>query len=712
MLKLDTLKNKIETIIPFNVRSIYDGKYEGLVKVGDEQGIRLFKLSDKTFLTPVFTGLGHGLNGYIAAQVNHKWGVIDSLGNWLYPPRLDYRPAFRKDLISIINNEKKVGLQENGQFKFTNSDFEIMGKYGYQSNLSIFHLNGKYGIINTATKDTVLAPDYDDFYFDTHAHSGGLEFSVANKIIKNKKVGLINLAGKLIAPCIYTKINELSRYRKDERHFFRVKINNKQGIIDHEGNEILAPKYDEIKHINNETYAFKKGKKWGYVYLRQESPLNEKKVVSPKYTSIRVDNGKILYTTKREEKEKVLNLIPKPIIRNLKFTHQTSLGETFILFQNAGEPLGIYNSQTKKIIIPPTYDSYTKLNNSHLVSLKKGQKYSVFNYRTGNTYHKNKFDYIASPYATTGANLTHKFHSSYSTCKAVKIDDKWGLMNAKGEIILEAKAKKMPRLNEENLFEIQINNHNHLVDTTGKIVLTTEIKKAPTGYGSCIPFQEDNLWGLKNADGEIIFDAEFRYWPKLNKQNLFEIYIDGRFHHVDTIGKIVLATDFTDISPTENSGKKMVMFKTDSNLWGVADSNFQVIFHPQFELYKFKHNWFLQVQKQEKWYWLKPDFTLGDTDSIPKFKPNGYPNFGYDLAYPYKYNLSSPYFIVIKNDKKGLIDTLGKEIIAPEYERIFVLSDTLAVVKKEKKYGVLNLQTKTLQQPIILACLEIWLTLS
>lgn len=56
---------------------------------------------------------------------------------------------------------------------------------------------------------------------------------------------------------------------------------------------------------------------------------------------------------------------------------------------------------------------------------------------------------------------------------------------------------------------------------------------------------------------------------------------------------------------------------------------------------------------------------------------------------------------VVKNKKKGLVDTLGNEIIAPEYEALTVLYDTLAAVRKESKWGLLNLQTNTLHHPLI-----------
>jgi len=436
---------------------------------------------------------------------------------------------------------------------------------------------------------------------------------------RNKKKGLVNLAGKLVAPCIYTKINELWRYRKDERHFFSVKINNKQGIIDHEGNEILSPKYGEIKYVNSETYAFKKGKKWGYVYLKRGSPVNQKKVVSPKYTTIRGYENIIIYTTKREQEEKILHQVSGAIFQGLEFTRLTSLSKTYILFRDAKEQYGIYNSQTKKVIVPPTY-KYYKYVNTHFFALTKNRKWSIFNYRTGVISHKNKFDDIRAPYTSKN----YSSNQSYSSYIAFKIDKKWGLMN---------------------------------------------------------------------ANGKIIFDAQARSCPVLNEQHLFDVFINGHFHQVDTTGKIVLATDFTYISPFKNDGKKMVKFKTDSNLWGVADSNYQVMFHPQFEGFN-RPRQYIEVYKQEKSYWLKPDFTLGD---IPP-KPKPYPNFGYDSAYPMSDN---PFITVIKNNKRGLIDTLGKELIPPEYDYISVKYDTLAVVRKGKKYGVLNLQPNTLQHPII-----------
>jgi len=94
LLKFDTLKNTMETIIPINKSSIMH-IHKSLLKVRDEQGTRLFNLSEETFLKPVFDRVEFAHKGFIPAEVNYKWGIIDTTGNWLYPPKLDTKPTLK-----------------------------------------------------------------------------------------------------------------------------------------------------------------------------------------------------------------------------------------------------------------------------------------------------------------------------------------------------------------------------------------------------------------------------------------------------------------------------------------------------------------------------------------------------------------------------------------------------------------------------------------
>jgi hypothetical protein len=95
--------------------------------------------------------------------------------------------------------------------------------------------NNKWGIIDNA-KNIILQPTYKHIAF-FHNH----EEQTAVAIVKDKKLGVINIAGKLILPCIYDKIEFLG----DD--FITIGISNKAGVASRQTGKILIqPKYDSI----------------------------------------------------------------------------------------------------------------------------------------------------------------------------------------------------------------------------------------------------------------------------------------------------------------------------------------------------------------------------------------------------------------------------------------------------------------------------------
>ncbi|MFA6059997.1 MAG: WG repeat-containing protein [Taibaiella sp.] len=138
--------------------------------------------------------------------------------------------------------------------------------------------NNKWGIIDNS-KHIILQPTYEHIAF-FHNH----EEQTAVAIVKDKKLGVINIAGKLILPCIYDKIeflgddfitiginkktgvagrqtgkiliqptyDSISRYEVDEKEkiFFLVHEHNKAIYLDTQGRETEAPQYSGISSID------------------------------------------------------------------------------------------------------------------------------------------------------------------------------------------------------------------------------------------------------------------------------------------------------------------------------------------------------------------------------------------------------------------------------------------------------------------------------
>ena len=202
---------------------------------------------------------------YFTAFKDNKWGVIDSLGNYVIDPSYE-------EMIIIPNSKNDVFLcvydvdYNTGEYKtkaLNSKNEEIFTEYEkieaiqnkdknnnlwYEDNVLKVEKDGKYGLINLSGK--VLAEcQYDDI-------TAIYGIKNALKVKKNEKYGVINNEGKEIVKNDYLDVQALGT---DSKTGFIVKnADNKYGIVDNSNNIILGLQYDEIEKVyGNDLYVVK-----------------------------------------------------------------------------------------------------------------------------------------------------------------------------------------------------------------------------------------------------------------------------------------------------------------------------------------------------------------------------------------------------------------------------------------------------------------------
>ena len=134
--------------------------------------------------------------------------------------------------------------------------------------------NNKWGIIDN-NKNIILQPTYEHIAF-FHNH----EEQTAVAIVKDKKLGVINITGKLILPCVYDKIE----FPGDD--FITIDINKKTGIASRQtGKVLIQPKYDSISRYEVD----EKGKVFFLAHQQSETiylDTQGRKTEAPQYSSI------------------------------------------------------------------------------------------------------------------------------------------------------------------------------------------------------------------------------------------------------------------------------------------------------------------------------------------------------------------------------------------------------------------------------------------
>ena len=263
----------------------FDTFFEGLAHVSINGKTGLIDLNGRE-ITPIkYDNIGHYLpkgknEGLITVRINGKFGFINKTGREITQLKYDYISEFNDGVAKVTINGKDGAIDKEGK------EIIPVGKYEYS--ISDFHegiakvyLNEKFGFIDKNGK-VIIQIKYDEV---TDFYCG---FS---KVGLNRKVGLIDKTGKEIIPI--GKYYNIDNYDKDLTSVYNesghfgyvdsktsqeiivigkydgffgfhegvsvVSLNDKYGVIDIKGKEIIPLKFDSISEFNNGIAIAKRG---------------------------------------------------------------------------------------------------------------------------------------------------------------------------------------------------------------------------------------------------------------------------------------------------------------------------------------------------------------------------------------------------------------------------------------------------------------------
>lgn len=223
----NTNKLKIDNIVRLNKQTLIeikrDGKYGCIDRLGNE-------------IIPAIYDDIQIREKHVEVGLNVKFGLFDENGVELVPLIYDYLEVFPDyELIEVSFNDIEKNKFRFGIIDLT-SKLIIEIKYDrtnvISTNLIAVKLNDKWGIYDRKG-EVVLPIEYDVItnYFDGICY-----------IQKDGKYGFFN--PETIEKIILPKYDSISYFKSSL--FSIVKLNNKLGLIDKKGNEIIPLQFEEI----------------------------------------------------------------------------------------------------------------------------------------------------------------------------------------------------------------------------------------------------------------------------------------------------------------------------------------------------------------------------------------------------------------------------------------------------------------------------------
>ncbi len=459
-----------------------------------------------------------------------------------------------------------------------------------------------------------------------------------------QKVFAVIIAIAVIIMIIFIIRNVLKERKKvtKDYEYFALYSQNKWGVINQDGEEVIQPSYQEMIVIPDKTKD---------VFICTYN-VNEE-TGEYKTKAINSKNEEIL--TGYDQIETLDN-----IDSNSNVWHE----ENVLRVEKNGK-FGLIDLLGKELL-PAEYDEITVLDGiENSIIIKKDNKVGLVN-DTGSIIIDCNYKEIK--------NLGNTYKDGYIT---VDESEKYGVFSATKRQILENKYEEIKQLALKEYYVVKEEGKTKLINSKGETIIENgfdEIKSATTNG---IIFTKNNLYGEMSTTGEITLETKYQDL----KEVVDGIYIakqNDKYGIIDNMGNIQMPYEYQGI--TYNEKAKLFFAENAEYNTSIIDNQYNVKatgilsdvntdeeyirmrINDEYKYYNLKGEEISNIQalKNNKIFLSKKDGKYGYVDK----KGNPVTEFIYDDATEQnKYG----YAAVKKDGLWGSIDKDGKEIIEPKY---------------------------------------------
>lgn len=405
--------------------------------------------------------------------------------------------------------------------------------------------NGKFGVINN-DGETVIEPSYDEMIsipnsskpifictYDVDDVNGTYKTKAINE--KNEEI----LTG-------YDTIEAIDNYDSKQNIWYednvlRVSKDGKYGIINFNGEEVLACEYDEITALKGVTSNFivKKDDKVGLVNEKGQTIIDTeyKNILTleegykNEYIIVGTDNKYGLISTSG-------TVLIEPIYESVKYLGSSNL---FAVKQN--KTWKLMNTEENKIIIDDEYDDIVEAKSENII-IKENGKYGVVS--------KDNKEKIKPQYE----DLKYAFSIYY----IAKKDGKYGVINLENEEIIKFEYTNMVYVEKGGFIQADKTD-------TETVIFDNNLGQNITGIVSELNTEKGYI--------KVYTNNEYKYYNfKLEEKNSSDILTsntlflskkDGKYGYVDKTGTVIV--DYIYDDATEQNSNGFAAVKKDG-VWG------------------------------------------------------------------------------------------------------------------------------------------------
>lgn len=466
-------------------------------------------------------------------------------------------------------------------------------------------------------------------------------FNYKNAELRYGIKGINENEGKIKTKIEYEEIEVFTYY--DGKYYFEVIKNGKNGIIDEEGKKIIDCKYDGIR-LNNKGYCAIaiKGYGWGLINKKGEQ------IIECKYDSISDFTEKGYAMIDLNGKKGIINTKGEQIIECKYDDIDWSFKERYLItILGDNKKYGLIDINEGKVIVDNIFDSIIKCFEETFLLEKDGITY----------YYKPEENYIEK----IENNWKEELKKGYAI---LKLDKDYGILTLEdtftGENIV---------CNEFNKYGgawIETGENYGYINKNGEILLEYNYVK-PVDDEYAVVGDVNSECGLINCKTlELTIECKYNFIYEISKDYLIA-YGNETNYILDKQGNVIKECKYRNIvEDPYNQGYYMTI--TEDNKRGLIDENFNEILECKYDE-GYTDKGIIIYTESNKGITMF-DLNLNKINRLDE----------YDEVYL----AEEEYIIVKKDDKYGVIDSQGNEILAvvgrKEINITFIISTILGSI--------------------------------
>ncbi len=249
----------------------------------------------------------------------------------------------------------------------------------------------------------------------------------------------------------------------------------------------------------------------------------------------------------------------------------------------------------------------------------------------------------------------------------VKIDQKWGLMNCKGEIVRQPVYDAISEFESWGMAVMQRQGGVGLLSPEGEELIPPLYQDIKVLHPRLISVMQDDQWMVVDLKGKTILEPGFRQLIMYGNYLAYEK--DSHWGLLNTEGKNIALPEYDFIRPAPFN----YFFTERDNLQGLLGANGRELLKPEWEYIRLLDAELFICRKANQW-------TLRQKDAKPSSE-----------AFSHYRQLDSAFVLLYDEDKVRLYSRIAQKVVAgEEFDGFYPFSKSAVLTRKGKKTGLID----------------------